>query len=385
VCGRSGRNVCKDLHRVGGRLCGPRGRVGRDVGDCRGAGNDARQGEHPDDVSASGELHGDTHSVNVGLTVGESCAQADCERVNVRHGGRARRSPGCVILECQCQVPCDYLERVRRSDDQRRPSVRGHRTKFEPYSSVVLAPSYGRKSVRTRTVAHGLLVAEWGTYPNSTARPSAIVPPDERLASVAGVLSSARFPIDIRRAVATSMRIISRGGCDMRKWNLLVLDAGGRYYRGNHSSLYRSRNDDGASNANGVDGVEPQRAAGGADKGFTAGWLDGQTVSSSTKRTSSARSRPRAAPTTKCEVGEDGTVDPRPGPIPELYVLTADGHHGSAIDTGTVRLLDRASITHRRSTYRGFLARPPRTLRFRRTATSSTSVTGAGGSSRSSG
>ena len=56
-------------------------------------GDDGGQGDHPDDVAANEGLHGDTHSVNVELTVGDSCAVADCERVNVRHGGRTQRRP----------------------------------------------------------------------------------------------------------------------------------------------------------------------------------------------------------------------------------------------------------------------------------------------------
>jgi len=66
-------------------------------------------------------------------------------------------------------------------------------------------------------------------------------------------------------------------------------------------------------------------AQGGADKGFTAGWLDGQTVQFFYQKDFFCAEPPESGATTKCEVGEDGTVDPRPGPIPELYVLTPMG------------------------------------------------------------
>ena len=66
-------------------------------------------------------------------------------------------------------------------------------------------------------------------------------------------------------------------------------------------------------------------AQGGAAKGFTAGWLDGQTVQFFYQKDFFCAEPPESGATSNCEVGEDGTVDPRPGPIPELYVITPMG------------------------------------------------------------
>jgi hypothetical protein len=66
-------------------------------------------------------------------------------------------------------------------------------------------------------------------------------------------------------------------------------------------------------------------AQGGVAKGFTAGWLEGQTVQFFYQKDFFCAEPPESGATTHCEVGEDGTVDPRPGPIPELYVLTPMG------------------------------------------------------------
>ena len=70
-------------------------------------------------------------------------------------------------------------------------------------------------------------------------------------------------------------------------------------------------------------------AQNGADVGFTDGWLTGQTVrfhyhKNFFCRTPVEDGLPVGA-TTDCEVGSDGTVDPRPGNIPVLYVMTPLG------------------------------------------------------------
>src|SRR5205823_609528 len=66
-----------------------------------------------------------------------------------------------------------------------------------------------------------------------------------------------------------------------------------------------------------------------AEFGFTAGWLHGQTVQFFYHkpffcRTPVEDGNPVGA-TTACEVGSDGTVDPRLGNIPILYVMTPIG------------------------------------------------------------
>src|SRR5213080_2307823 len=66
-----------------------------------------------------------------------------------------------------------------------------------------------------------------------------------------------------------------------------------------------------------------------AEFGFTAGWLHGQTVQFFYHkpffcRTPVEDGNPVGA-TTACEVGSDGSVDPRLGNIPILYVMTPIG------------------------------------------------------------
>ena len=66
-------------------------------------------------------------------------------------------------------------------------------------------------------------------------------------------------------------------------------------------------------------------AHGGADVGFTDGWQNGKTVTFFyTKQFFCSDGPPSGAPS-GCEVGEDGTSDPRPGKIPILYVMTPTG------------------------------------------------------------
>lgn len=74
---------------------------------------------------------------------------------------------------------------------------------------------------------------------------------------------------------------------------------------------------------------QSHNAVDGADFGFTAGWLAGKTVQFFYHkpffcRTPVADGNPVGS-TTDCEAGSDGTVDPRPGHIPTLFVMTPLG------------------------------------------------------------
>ncbi len=74
---------------------------------------------------------------------------------------------------------------------------------------------------------------------------------------------------------------------------------------------------------------QTQNPVDGAEFGFTAGWLKGQTVQFFYHkpffcRTPVADGGPVGS-TTACEAGSDGTVDPRPGKIPILFVMTPIG------------------------------------------------------------
>jgi hypothetical protein len=70
-------------------------------------------------------------------------------------------------------------------------------------------------------------------------------------------------------------------------------------------------------------------AVDGADFGFTDGWLDGRTVRFFYHKPFFCRTPVEDAlpvgSSSGCEVGSDGTVDPRGGNIPELYVMTPLG------------------------------------------------------------
>jgi len=59
--------------------------------------------------------------------------------------------------------------------------------------------------------------------------------------------------------------------------------------------------------------------------GFTDGWLNGQTVRFFYTRDFFCEPPPTSGAPSQCEVGEDGEEDPRPGPIPTLYVMTPLG------------------------------------------------------------
>lgn len=71
---------------------------------------------------------------------------------------------------------------------------------------------------------------------------------------------------------------------------------------------------------------------GGAQTGTTPGWFAGQTVQffySKPFFCSPPETGTVGAPS-GCEVGADGTADPRPGPIPVLYVMTPIGFRPDA-------------------------------------------------------
>jgi hypothetical protein len=59
--------------------------------------------------------------------------------------------------------------------------------------------------------------------------------------------------------------------------------------------------------------------------GFTDGWQNGTTVSFFYSKPFFCAEPPSSGAPSQCEVGEDGTVDPRPGKIPTLYVMTPIG------------------------------------------------------------
>jgi len=66
-------------------------------------------------------------------------------------------------------------------------------------------------------------------------------------------------------------------------------------------------------------------AHGGAAVGFTDGWQNGNTVSFFYSKPFFCAEPPESGAPSQCEAGEDGTVDPRPGKIPVLYVMTPVG------------------------------------------------------------
>jgi hypothetical protein len=68
-----------------------------------------------------------------------------------------------------------------------------------------------------------------------------------------------------------------------------------------------------------------QNAQGGAARGTTDGWDNGATVLFSYSKNFFCVQPPTSGAPSQCEVGEDGTVDPRPGKIPVLYVMTPVG------------------------------------------------------------
>ena len=75
--------------------------------------------------------------------------------------------------------------------------------------------------------------------------------------------------------------------------------------------------------------MSSSNAVDGAEFGFTAGWLDGRTVQFFYHKPFFCRTPVEdglpVGTTTDCEAGSDGTVDPRPGNIPVLFVMTPLG------------------------------------------------------------
>ena len=73
----------------------------------------------------------------------------------------------------------------------------------------------------------------------------------------------------------------------------------------------------------------------GAQTGFTPGWFKGRTVqffyhtNNFFCRLPVADGQPVGS-TSQCEVGSDGTMDPRPGPKPDLFVMTPVGFRPDA-------------------------------------------------------
>lgn len=63
----------------------------------------------------------------------------------------------------------------------------------------------------------------------------------------------------------------------------------------------------------------------GASVGFTDGWENGTTVSFFYTKPFFCSNGPTSGAPSGCEVGADGTADPRPGKIPILYVMTPTG------------------------------------------------------------
>lgn len=79
---------------------------------------------------------------------------------------------------------------------------------------------------------------------------------------------------------------------------------------------------------------QAQNAVGDAAFGFTPGWFQGKTVQFFYHKdffcvTPVEDGQPVGA-TSACEIGSDGTVDPRPGNIPILYVMTPVGFRPDA-------------------------------------------------------
>ena len=84
-----------------------------------------------------------------------------------------------------------------------------------------------------------------------------------------------------------------------------------------------------SANASALHHHHSQGAAGDAH-GFTAGWLNGETVQFFYTRDFFCEPPPTSGAPSQCEVGEEGEEDPRPGPIPTLYVMTPLGFRPDA-------------------------------------------------------
>jgi hypothetical protein len=77
-----------------------------------------------------------------------------------------------------------------------------------------------------------------------------------------------------------------------------------------------------------VDEVGPHfnhNAAAGEDKGYIAGWLNGEDVSLHYTKSFFCAEPPQSGAPTYCVLGADAEVAPRPGPIPTIYAIAAAG------------------------------------------------------------
>ena len=66
-------------------------------------------------------------------------------------------------------------------------------------------------------------------------------------------------------------------------------------------------------------------AAAGADKGYLAGWLDGEDVSLHYTKWFFCEEPPESGAASGCVIGAESQVDPRPGRIPTIYAIAAVG------------------------------------------------------------
>jgi hypothetical protein len=71
--------------------------------------------------------------------------------------------------------------------------------------------------------------------------------------------------------------------------------------------------------------LDASNAHGGAMTGTTAGWEGGRTVTFFYSKPFFCKQPPTSGATSECELGADGQVAPRSGPIPVLYVLVPLG------------------------------------------------------------
>lgn len=77
-----------------------------------------------------------------------------------------------------------------------------------------------------------------------------------------------------------------------------------------------------------VDGLAAHfnhNATAGVDKGYIAGWFDGEDVSLYYTKSFFCAEPPVSGAVTNCEIGAAAEVSPRPGPIPTIYAIAAVG------------------------------------------------------------